>query len=102
MASNIRIESNEGNYRTVAFRFVIEDDLYLFFKFVSPKSNCEIAIAYDVYMDSGEWYVNDGELDDCDWEIVNDILFTRLPMNQKFSQFMSIVDAAVREFNGKE
>jgi len=95
----IEIRSNEGNYKTRAYDFKLAGDLYLLFKFESPKSDCEIAIAYDEYVDGGEWYVNDGDLGGQDDEIVNDVVFNGLPMTPEFTEFETAVNAAVRKFN---
>lgn len=100
--NNIEFTTNEGNYRTRAHSFVLADDLYLFFKFESPKSDCEIGIAYDEYVDSADWYVHDGELCGQDYEIINDILFSKLPMTPEFTDLEIAIDAAIRKFNGKE
>lgn len=100
MASSIEFKSNEGNYETRAHGFAMADDLYLFFRFESPKSDCEIGIAYDQFVDCGDWYVSDGELGGNDYEIVNDIVFGKLPMTPEFTDFETAVNAAVRRFNG--
>ena len=89
------IESNE----TKAYDFKFADDLYLFFKFESPKSRCEIGIAYDQYVDGGDWYVNDGNLDKNDYEIVTNVVFDRLPSTPEFTKFDIAVYSAVRNFN---
>ena len=102
MASAIEFRTDEGNYETRAYGFTLADDLYLFFRFESPKSDCEIAIAYDEYVDCGDWYVNDGELGGQDYEIVTDLVFNRLPTADEFKRFEDTVYAAVREFNGLE
>lgn len=95
----IEIRSNDGNYKTRAYDFKLASDLYLLFKFESPNSDCEIAIAYDEYVDGGDWYVNDGELDEDDDEIVNDVVFSKLPMTLEFTEFETAVNAAVSKFN---
>ena len=100
MANGIVIKSNEGGYETKAYRFVIADDLYLFFRFESPKSNCEIAIAYDVFVDSRDWYVNDGLFDYDECKIIDDVIFDKLPMTTEWLDFRAAIDAAVRKFNG--
>ena len=102
MANGIEIRSNEGGYATRAYDFVLADDLYLFFKFESPKSRCEIAIAYDLFVSGGDWYVNRGDLDAQDDGIIDDVIFTRLPMTPEFTDFEMAVDAAMRKFNGRE
>ena len=93
------IRYDEGNYKSEAYDFRIADDLYLFFKFRSPKSQCEIAIAYDVYVDSGDWYVNDGNLDECDFVFVDDVISNKLPRTPEFTDFDIAVYVAVRNFN---
>ena len=98
--SGIEFTTNEGGYRTRAHRFVMADDLYTFFKFESPKSDCEIAIAYDLLVSGGDWYVNDGTLDGQDDAIVDDVVFTRLPESPEFKEFEEAVNAARRKFNG--
>lgn len=101
--NNIEFKTDEGNYPTRAHSFTLADDLYLFFRFESPKSDCEIGIAYDVYVDGGyDWYVNDGTLGGQDHEIVNDLIWNRLAENDEWRRFRVAVDAAVREFNGLE
>ena len=100
--NSIEIISDEGNYVTRAHSFRLADDMYLFFKFVSPKSDCEIGIAYDEYVDAGDWYVSSGTLGGCDYEIVNDVLFNGLPMTPEFTDLEIAVDAAIRKFNGRE
>lgn len=99
MASSIEIKSNEGDYETRAYDFALADDLYLFFRFESPKSRCEIGIAYDQYADGGDWYVNDGVLGGQDHQIVSDVVFNRLPATPEFTDFEIAVDAAKRKFN---
>jgi len=100
--STIEFRTDEGNYETRAHGFVLANDLYLFFKFESPKSDCEIGIAYDEYVDGGDWYVNDGELGRSDREIINDIIYDKLPMEKEWMDFCVAVDAAARRFNGEE
>ena len=100
--NSIEFRTDEGNYETRAYDFVLDDDLYLFFKFESPKSSCEIGIAYDEYEDCGDWYVNDGTLGGQDYEIVTDIIWNRLPDSSEWNGFRVAVDAAVRRFNGME
>lgn len=100
MASNIVFKTDEGGYETRAYDFALADDLYLFFKFESPKSDCEIGIAYDAIVDGGEWYVNDGMLDGADYEIVYDIVWNRLPAAPEFDTFAFQIDLAIRRFNG--
>lgn len=102
MANSIRFESDEGDYKTTAYDFTLADDLYLFFKFESPKSNCEIGIAYDEYVDGGDWYVQDGTLGGCDHEIVNDIIWSRLPRTEEFDRVDAAVQRAIRAFNEQE
>lgn len=100
--NNIEFKTDEGNYPTRAHSFVLADDLYLFFRFESPKSDAEIGIAYDEYEDAGDWYVNDGHFDYQDQEIVNDVIWGRLAESDEWRKFKVAVDAAVREFNGVE
>ena len=93
------IRSDKGDYKTKAYDFMIADDLYLFFKFRSPKSYCEIGVAYDQFVDGGEWYVNDGNLRGQDHEIVDDIVWNRLMGVPEFVEFDMAVSAAARKFN---
>ena len=99
MASGIEIKSNEGGYETRVYDFALADDLYLFFRFESPKSKCEIGIAYDQYEDAGDWYVNDGHLGGQDYQIIDDIIFDKLPEQPEWFDFRVAVDKAVRRFN---
>ena len=98
----MEFKTNEGNYETRAHDFYMADDLYLFFKFESPKSDCEIGIAYDQYKDAGDWYVNNGRFDYRDQEIVDDVIWTRLCESAEWRRFRVAVDAAVRQLNGLE
>lgn len=100
MANNIEFKTNEGNYETRAYDFVMTDDLYIFFKFESPKSSCEIGIAYDELIDGGDWYVNEGELGGEDYQIVSDIIWNRLWRRHEFDKFCNAVERAMRKFNG--
>ena len=100
MANDIKFESDEGGYITRAYDFTLADDLYLFFRFQSPKSDCEIGIAYDEFVDGGDWYVADGDLDGNDEKIVSDVIWDKLPETSEFFKFNAAVDAAMREFNG--
>ena len=93
------IRSDEGDYKTMAFDFVIADDLYLFFKFRSPKSRCEIGIAYDQIASGGDWYVHDGDLDGNDYDIVTDVVFSGLFGKPEFVEFYETVQAAASKFN---
>lgn len=95
----MRILSDEGDYKTKAYDFTIADDLYMFFKFKSPKSRCEIGIAYDQIATGGDWYVHDGNLGGCDYEIVTDIVFDRLWGEPEFVEFYETVQAAASKFN---
>lgn len=99
MASNIRITLEDKCAE--AYDFELAGDLYLFFKFGSPNSRCEIGIAYDEFVDGGDWYVNDGHLGDSS-DVIDDIIFDKLPMTPEFSAFNVAVDAAMRKFNGLE
>lgn len=99
MANNIEFRTNEGNYETRAYDFVMADDLYIFFKFESPKSRCEIGIAYDQLVDGGNWYVNEGELVGNDHAIVSDVVFDKLWNSPEFDGFYIAVDLAMRKFN---
>lgn len=85
-----------------AYDFVLADDLYLFFKFGSPNSRCEIAIAYDEYMDGGDWYVNEGHLDRNDLKLVNDIVWEYLYTDETWQRLCCGIDKLIAEFNGKE
>ena len=95
----IEITSDEGNYETRAHGFHIEDDLYMFFEFESPKSKCTIGIAYDQYASGGDWYGSDGHVHDNDWDIVTNVVFDRLPVTPEFERFDNTVLAARYEFN---
>ncbi len=99
MANNIEFRTEEGEYRTRAWDFVIADDLYIFFQFGSPKSRCEIGIAYDELVDGGDWYVNEGELCGQDYEIVSDIIWNRLWSRPEFNELGNAIDLAIRKFN---
>ena len=102
MASKLELKFDDGDYKSRAYDFVVADDLYIFFKFESPKSDCEIGIGYDVYRCGGDWYVNDGTLDGCDYEIVNDIVWNAMPASPEFRVLDDTIEAAVRRFNGEE
>ena len=102
MSNGIEIRSNEGGYETRAYDFELMCDLYLFFKFESPKSNCEIGIAYDCLVSEDEWFVNDGEFAWSDSKIVDDVIFTKLYENEKFALLRSVIHKAIEEFNRKE
>jgi len=93
------IRSDEGNYKTKAYDFVIADDLYIFFKFRSPKSMCEIGIAYDQFVDGGDWYLHNGDLRGQDHKIVDDIVWNRLMRTPEFAEFDMAVSKAARKFN---
>lgn len=101
MANGIVIKSNEGGYETKAYRFVMANDMYLFFRFESPKSKCEVGIAYDEFVDGGDWFVNDGLLGGLDNQIIDDVIFDKLPNTPEYLEFNAAVDAAMRKFNGK-
>ena len=100
MASNIVFKTDEGDYETRAYEFALADDLYMFFKFESPKSDCKIGLAYDVLVDGGDWYVNDGVLAGADYEIVDDIVWNRIMRTPEFDTFAFQIDLAIRRFNG--
>lgn len=100
MANKLELRTDEGNYKTRAYDFVLAEDLYLFFRFKSPKSDCEIGIAYDMFVDGGDWYVNEGELGWQDYQIVDDIIWNRLMRTPEFEAFAFQVDIAIRRFNG--
>jgi len=103
MANSIEIRTNEDGYRTRAYGFGLCDDLYLRFKFESPESDCEVAIAYDVYVDGDypSWFVSDGELSDRDDDVIDAIFDEKLPVVPEWRAFRSAVDAAVSKFNGE-
>ena len=96
MASNIRITMDDRCAE--AYDFALADDLYLFFKFGSPNSRCEIGIAYDVFVDSGDWYVSEGHLDERDFRLI-DYIIDKLHEEEEWFDFLAAVDAAVRRFN---
>ena len=98
----IEFKTNEGNYPTRAHNFTLADDLYLFFKFESPESDCEIGIAFDQYEDAGDWYVSDGHLGGSDYKFINKIVWTELCKSEEWRRFRAAVDAAVRQFNGED
>ena len=100
MASNIRITLDDRC--ADAYDFVLADDLYLFFKFGSPNSRCEIGIAYDQFVSGGDWYVNDGHLSGYDHKLIDEIVFEKLPLVPELHDFNVAVDAAMRKFNGLE
>lgn len=100
MANSIEIRSDEGGYVTKAHGFTIADDMYLFFRFESPKSDCKIGIAYDQYEDAGDWYVAEGHLGGQDYQIVTDVIFDKLPETSEWQELRVAVDAAIRKFNG--
>lgn len=93
--------SDEGNYPTRAYGFSLAEDLYLFFRFESPKSDCEIGIGFDQYIDAGDWYVSDGHLDGNDDGIVEDVVFNRLAETGEWQSFAGAVLAAAKVFNGE-
>ena len=96
MASNIRMTMDDG--RAEACDFALADDLYLFFKFRSPNSECEIGIAYDVFIDSGDWYVSEGHLDECDFRLI-DYIIDKLHEEPEWFDFTTSVEDEVRRFN---
>lgn len=95
----IRIEIENGNYTSYATNFYMADDAYLFFKFKSPKSDCEIGIAYDEFVNGGDCFVNDGELNSQDYQIIDEIIFDRLPRENEFKLVTLALDKAIRKFN---
>lgn len=96
----IEIINNYGDYEVRAYNFVLAQDMYMFFRFKSPKSDCEIAIAYDEFVNGGDWYVNDGEFDyDADQEIVDDIIFDGFGRDERLLRLYRAIDAAIDEFN---
>jgi hypothetical protein len=100
MANDVRITLDDRCAE--AHDFVLADDLYLFFKFGSPNSRCEIGIAYDQFVGGGDWYVNDGHLGGCDRKLIDEIVFEKLPVVPEFARFNVAVDTAIRKFNGME
>lgn len=100
MSNNIEFVTDEGNYPTRAYNFTLASDLYLFFKFESPESDCEIGVAFDTIEDGGDWYVNDGILGGQDYEIVDDLIWTQLPRSDEWRVFVATVFDAVSAFNG--
>ena len=99
--NGIKFEFDDGDYVSVAHSFELASDLYLFFRFESPKSDCEIGIAYDQFEDGGEWYVNNGHLDWGDHELVDDVIWDKLPNTSEFMGVCAAIAEAVREFNGR-
>ena len=97
--NNIRITFEDK--AAEAFDFTIADDLYIFFRFRSPNSDCEIGIAFDQLIDGGDWYENDGHLGGYDHKLVDEVL-NRLWDTPEFDRFHSAVNAAARMFNGLE
>ena len=95
----IRYE-NDG-YEARAFDFKVAEDMYLFFEFESPKNRCTISIAYDVFVDGGEWYVADGDFDYDDQEAV-DYIIDNLEGNEKARRFLNAIDRAIKEFNEED
>lgn len=95
----IRIEYDCGNYTAYATEFTLADDMYLFFEFKSPKSGCEIGIAYDEFVNDGDWFISNGTLDVQDREIVNDVVFDLLPEQNEFHLVTFVIDSAIRKFN---
>ena len=100
MSSGIEFTINMGTYTARAHSFALADDLYLFFKFVSPESDAEIGVAYDILVDGGEWYINEGTLGGQDYECIDEIVFDKLPSTPEFTDFDIAVDRARRKFNG--
>lgn len=100
MSNGIEFTIDMGTYTARAHSFALADDLYLFFRFESPESDAEIGIAYDEYVDGGDWYVNEGKVGGQDYECIDEIVFDRLPSTPEFTDFDIAVDRARRRFNG--
>lgn len=98
--SKIEIINDYGDYKVRAYDFVLAEDMYMFFRYKSPESDCEIGIAYDEFVNGGDWYVNDGMLDySHDEEIINDLIFDGFGSNERLLRLYKAIDAAIDEFN---
>ena len=97
MASNIRITLDDRI--AMAYDFIIADDRYIFIRFGSPNSDCEIGIAFDQFVNGGSWYENDGHLGEYDHKLVDEVL-DKLWDTPEFDEFHRAVNAAASKFNG--
>lgn len=94
--NNMKIRT-DGGY---AEGFELADDLYLFFQFKSEKSACEIGIAFDQFIDGGDWYVNNGHFDNGDYCVVDEIVYIKMPKAYEWKRFEDAITRATMEFNG--